>query len=133
MKIRILYIEDSKVDTLFLRKQVDEYSEDFNIELIIKETAEKGLKLLEKDCNFDVILVDLVLPLMHGDEFIKLIKNYDGVSDIPIIIISGSEKDLSNDIYEMIELQIEKPVQLLDIIQIIVTSLRNKLQWMLEQ
>ena len=38
----------------------------------------------------DVILLDLILPGIHGYEVCKILKAYPGTKEIPIIIITGS-------------------------------------------
>jgi DNA-binding NtrC family response regulator len=49
-------------------------------------TAEEGLDRF-KEIDFDVVLVDLVLPDMDGIELLKTIRNID--SDFPVIMMTG--------------------------------------------
>jgi len=48
--------------------------------------AEEGLERF-KEVDFDVVLIDLVLPDMDGIELLKTIRNID--SDFPVIMITG--------------------------------------------
>jgi len=130
MKIRILYIEDNKPDTKWLELQISKYK-DYNIELIIKEYAEDAIKLLQKDYSFDVLIIDLNLPKMSGEEFIDTIIKHNGINEIPRIILSGSRK-ISDSLKKKVYAYIEKPIHLNEVLQVILSSLRNKLKWIQE-
>ncbi|NOX18345.1 MAG: response regulator [Chlorobi bacterium] len=56
------------------------------------ETAENGLDALVKLKSFepDIILIDLVMPVMNGYEAIKSIRSDDKFRNIPIIALSAS-------------------------------------------
>src|SRR4051812_41678683 len=49
-------------------------------------TAEEGLGLLTTDV-FDVIVTDVKLPEMNGDEFLRLVRELSPAT--PVIVISG--------------------------------------------
>lgn len=43
----------------------------------------------------DLIILDIYLPVMNGDEVAKIIKKDDGLKHIPIILISATTKSLA--------------------------------------
>ena len=89
--ITILIIEDDKYLNDLLCKKFE--GEGFTP--IAAIDAEQGLKDL-KNSKADLILLDLLLPGMHGFEFLEVIKKDPSTKDIPVIIISnlGQKEDI---------------------------------------
>ena len=57
-----------------------------------------GLKLLDEENNFDLILLDVVMPNLDGWEVLKAIRKNDKLSQIPIIMltsVSDANKQIS--------------------------------------
>ncbi len=66
---RILYVDDELINLELLQLT---YMNDF--EVVIAESAEEGLKLLELHSDIHVLISDLKMPVMNGLEFIKVVK-----------------------------------------------------------
>lgn len=88
MEKHILILEDEKDIAEVLKL----YLEAENYIITIVDNGQKALELMEKN-KYDMALVDIMMPLMNGYEFIKHVRNYD--VNLPIIIISA--KSLEND------------------------------------
>lgn len=58
-------------------------------EVLKVASSEEAFKVLKKN-KPDLILLDLVLPNMQGDEFCKKIRSTSGLKDIPIILFTAS-------------------------------------------
>ena len=60
--------------------------------------GKEGLDQLEvMDVNPDIILLDLMMPVMDGFEFLDRIKKIESKSEIPILVVTAAdlnEKDL---------------------------------------
>ena len=71
-------------------------------EIIQAVDAEEAYAILQKDIP-DLILLDLVLPKMQGDELCKILKSDDRYKDIPIILFTAStiRPDLPEDVERM--------------------------------
>ena len=52
--------------------------------------GEAGLKMAQTE-NPDLILLDLVLPKMHGFEVLEALKADESTKDIPIIVLTNLE------------------------------------------
>lgn len=88
---KILFIEDDRfLLEILVRKLSGE-----KFEVMTALDAEEGLKKLEEE-KPDLILLDLVLPGMHGFDFLKKIKKNPKTSQIPVIILSnlGQKEEL---------------------------------------
>lgn len=81
---KVLYVEDDTEHCLMLNNLLT--SQGFAV-----ETARNGLEGVEKarDWEPDVILLDLLLPLMDGFGVMSSLKENATTQDIPIIVISA--------------------------------------------
>lgn len=83
MEGKILIIEDD----LEISNVISEYLSKNNYEL---ETAKNGLDGMRKikDGNFDLIVLDLMLPYKSGDEVLREMREF---SNIPVIVLSAKD------------------------------------------
>ena len=58
------------------------------------ENGLECIKLLEHDSDFDLIFMDLMMPVMSGHEAIGHIRNEKRFDHIPIIIVTASPIDI---------------------------------------
>ena len=65
------------------------------------------------DCISDekpeLILLDLLMPVMDGFEFLRIIKEKDVWKNIPVIVITS--KDLSEDDYSFLSANVDQVIQ----------------------
>ncbi|MCX5712521.1 MAG: response regulator [Candidatus Omnitrophica bacterium] len=85
MKSIILLIDDEP-DIL---KVVVSRLKNSGYKVLTTADAEGALSLLEKQIP-DLILLDLILPNMQGDELCKILKNDPKFKDIPVILFTAS-------------------------------------------
>ena len=85
MTKKILIVEDEP-DIMDLAEVRLKYS---GYEIIAATDAEKALAILQKHTP-DLILMDLLLPKMQGDELCKKLKSDDRYKNIPIILFTAS-------------------------------------------
>ena len=97
VKRKILIVDDDEVNQMIIAQNLDEIGMDY-------DTAENGKVALEKveSFEYDVILLDLIMPVLDGKNVLRRIKSNNRFKHIPVIIIS-SENDFSN-IIECIEM-----------------------------
>lgn len=83
---KILFIEDE----LTLQKTFKDILKKGNYEMISSLDGETGLKIA-KSKKPDLILLDLILPRMHGFEVLKKLKEDPETKEIPVIILTNLE------------------------------------------
>ena len=89
--LKICIIEDDES----LRFTIKEILEKQGVKIIEAENGKVGMSLLQKEkIKPDLILLDLMMPVMNGFEFLKLIRETD-LNSIPILVLTGA--DLSVD------------------------------------
>lgn len=117
---KILIIEDDKKIRRLLELELEH-------EGYLVESYEEGKKAIEKFKNsfFDVILLDLMLPNLSGEEICKIIRK---TSEIPIIVITAKDSVLSK--VELLDMgaddYITKPFDIEELYARIRVVLRNK-------
>lgn len=97
VKRKILIVEDDEVNQLILAENLSEIGMDYDL-------AENGQIALDRVNSFeyDVILLDLNMPVLGGKEVLRRLKSSNRHNHIPIIVISA-ENDFKN-IIECIEM-----------------------------
>ena len=90
-KSKILVVEDEQDirDLLVFNLQKN----DFNVQAA--DNGEKALSLIRSN-NFDLILLDLMIPGISGFDLTRILKNDDETSEVPIIMLTakGEEDDI---------------------------------------
>ena len=88
---KVLLIEDDIQMQTFIK----EYLHDYNFDCIAFSNPREALTELEQNKQFDIIILDLMLPEIDGFDVFKRIKK---IQDIPIII-SSARGDIGNKIH----------------------------------
>ena len=108
---RILLIEDDKsirnIIALVLK------SLGHNVE--VAEDGEKGIELFSKKGRFDLVITDIRMPRMDGNEVARHIRTSE-TSDTPIAAISAYEEEVQK---EMFDFSMLKPFSNKDLIRIL--------------
>mgnify|MGYP001612915690 CR=1 FL=1 len=86
MPQKILFIEDESA----LQKTFGDILEQEGYKMLSALDGEVGLKLAQAE-KPDLILLDLVLPKMHGFEVLKALKEDEATGSIPIIVLTNLE------------------------------------------
>jgi DNA-binding response OmpR family regulator len=88
-KDKILIVEDDKNISKLLKYNLEKD----NYEAKIAKTGELALKYLDED-NFDLILLDIMLPKMDGFEVCRNIKQDKKLAGIPIVMLTAKGQEV---------------------------------------
>jgi len=97
MSKKILFVEDEAA----LQKTLGDVLGQEGYKVINALDGEAGLKMAKAEIP-DLILLDLILPKMHGFEVLKALKSDEATKDIPIIVLTNLES--MGDIEKALEL-----------------------------
>jgi DNA-binding response OmpR family regulator len=86
----ILLIEDSQ-STRFVYR---EFLERHGCNVLEAENGQKGLQMIDEDLP-DIVILDLILPDIHGLEVLKQIRLKEKTKDIPVLVLTNV-KDAEN-------------------------------------
>lgn len=83
---KILFIEDEAT----LQKTIGDALRKEGYEVISALDGETGLRLAQKEIP-DLILLDLILPKMHGLVLLEELRKDERTKDIPVIVLTNIE------------------------------------------
>lgn len=95
---RILAVDDE----LFNLDIISEYLEDSGYTVVQAADGQIACNILEKDQNFDVILLDRMMPNLNGIEVLRRVKASEETKNIPVILQTAAAESVQ--IREGIEL-----------------------------
>lgn len=127
--MKILIVDDSP-DSQLLIKSILEYAG--YKDLLTANSALEAFKRLGMDSNatvstdIDLILMDIVMPEMDGIEACRLIKSFEYLRDIPIIIVTATAKDLQMAFAAGATDYITKPLNKVELLARVSSALRLK-------
>jgi len=89
---KILSIEDNEPDFILLKNALKKIS-NINFEIKNIQNGNDAINFLyNKDTDLpDLILLDLNIPQIDGQELLSIVKNNDTLQSIPIIIVTTSD------------------------------------------
>lgn len=87
--MRVLLVDDDEIHLLILQK-IFEKSQNT---VVTAHNGVEALKVLEKDQGFNVILTDIMMPVMDGIEFLKHFKKKRFRKKIPVIGFTAGDVD----------------------------------------
>jgi len=122
-KATILIVDDVKTD----RDLLHTFLESHNFDLIMAENGEEAIKVTKK-YKIDLILLDIIMPIMDGLTATKFWKKEEDFQNIPIVAITASAmKEDFDRIINICDSYLKKPVQENEVIQEIAKYLPYKI------
>lgn len=120
---RILLVEDDIVNRMIIKKHLELEGYQVSFAVNGKEAVEK----VEKEQNFDLILMDIQMPEMSGLEATDIIRVILKEQRIPIIALTALalKEDKSNILKHDFDLYLTKPVELSELSKVVEKFLRN--------
>ena len=86
---RILIVDDD-IRNVFAMSSILESE---NIEVKIAENGEECIRMLSESDDVDLILMDIMMPVMDGFSTIRHIRSMENFVDLPIIVVTGKAED----------------------------------------
>lgn len=118
--LSVLIVDDVPLNVILIKKMLSPYT--FEI-----RTASNGQAALDAiaEKKVDLVLLDLMMPIMDGFEVIRRLRAADETKDLPIIILSAlnSEQDISKGFQLGANDFINKPIILEKLINSVTTQI----------
>lgn len=109
-KLSLLYVEDVAPNQLLMKG----YCKRWKIKLDIASSGEEALIKLKKNCFYDLVLMDIMMPGMDGYQTAQEIRKMEGAyyRNLPIIALTASVSDKSEKNYLQHGMNdfVEKPI-----------------------
>lgn len=84
---QILIVDDEEVN----REILKEMFRDEDFELLEAENGEEAVKQLEKNENIQVVLLDIVMPVLDGFGVLEYMHEHKILDEIPVILITSED------------------------------------------
>ena len=82
---KVLIVDDD-IRNVFAMAQILEERE---IEILEAENGEVAIDALKKNSDIDLVLMDVMMPVMNGYDAMKIIRKTPGIENIPIIVLTA--------------------------------------------
>ena len=82
---RVLLVDDDMRNVFALSHILEEKG----MKIVTAVNGKKAVNVLKKDTNFDIVLMDIMMPEMDGYEAMKLIRGKLKLKELPIIALTA--------------------------------------------
>jgi len=82
--MKVLVVDDDAVSRLFLKNLLKK----FNSDVVVAENGAQALKMLD---GVDIIILDLIMPVMDGVTFMKVLKELLKEKRPPVIAVTTDD------------------------------------------
>ncbi len=82
---RVLIVDDDMRNIFALTKVLSEQG----MKVSRADNGQSALDILEKDTNFDILLIDIMMPVIDGYETIKRIRKINALKNTPVIALTA--------------------------------------------
>jgi len=89
MGLKVLVVDDDFINRKLLQTLLKKNSEVTDI--IEAENGSDALDKMKKDPSIDLILLDIMMPIVDGIEFLKIFRSDDSNAHIPVIVLSTDD------------------------------------------
>lgn len=108
LKKSILIVEDDEV----ISNSIQELLEESGYSTIIASNGQVALDLLTVSKRPDLILLDLMMPVLDGFKFRELQLSRPEISEIPVIIMSAGGHDIQKKVMGLANGILRKPLDI---------------------
>ena len=81
----ILIVDDEDSNIYALQSYLD--TMDVNIK--VAKNGEQAINMLQNEGQVDIILLDMMMPVMDGYETLQVLKKHDSLNKIPVIAVTA--------------------------------------------
>lgn len=85
---KILVVDDNKLNLKVARKLLEPYQ----VQVVEANSGDECLDIIDRDTNFDLILMDDLMPQMSGTETLDILKKIQRVDGyyIPVVVLTAN-------------------------------------------
>ncbi len=83
--LRVLIVEDEKP----IRELLDDFLSDEGYDTLLAENGQRGVEIARAE-QPDLVLMDLMLPLLDGFSAMRALKDDPKTQDIPVVVMSAN-------------------------------------------
>ena len=112
--LRVLAVDDDMINRKLIKSML--MKADNVSEVIEAVNGMDALDILKKDPNIDIVLLDIIMPIMGGIDFLKVARADDNMKNIPVIVLTTDETIRGEALNEGANDYLTKPIREKDIV-----------------
>jgi len=96
-EIKVLIVEDD----VYISEMYKIKFESENYKIVVTDNGSEIIKIVEKE-KPDIILLDIVMPVMDGFDVLKIIKSNKKFNNVPVVMLTNlSQKESIERVFEL--------------------------------
>jgi len=94
MALKVLVVDDDFINRKLIQALLKRHT-DLVSEIVEAENGSEALQALRDNPDIDLILLDILMPVLDGKEFLKIFRSDPENSRIPVIVLSTDDTQKS--------------------------------------
>ncbi len=88
-KLKVLAVDDDMINLKLLKSMLMKTS--YVAEVVEARNGADALSELKMNDDIDIILLDIIMPVMGGIEMLKILRADDSLTQLPVIVLTTDE------------------------------------------
>jgi putative two-component system response regulator len=94
MNLKILIVDDDFINRKLLQALLKKYPDTVR-EIVEAENGSEGLTVIKENPDINLVLLDIIMPVLDGKEFLKIFRSNSTNSNIPVLVLSTDDTQKS--------------------------------------
>jgi putative two-component system response regulator len=94
MNLKIMIVDDDFINRKLIQALLKKYP-DVVRDIVEAENGSEALAIIRDDNSIDLVLLDIIMPVLDGKEFLKIFRSDGANSNIPVLVLTTDDTQKS--------------------------------------
>jgi putative two-component system response regulator len=94
MNLKVLIVDDDFINRKLLQALLKKYP-DVIRDTVEAENGSEALTAIKENTDIDLVLLDIIMPVLDGKEFLKIFRSDSVNSSIPVLVLTTDDTQKS--------------------------------------